>query len=157
MAFLARSGTDAKERSGLHGEHGALEVAAVAGAAQIAVTATYPHARGGDTITIVALPAGAQAPDSALDSPHTLARARREFADQSTAVSAVLTDLAAGDYDLYFRADTAAGPATRWTNLATAAAESAPAPITVAVGRAATREITDTGGMFGGAGTVIGL
>lgn len=157
MAFLARSGTDAKERSGLHGEYGALEVAAVGGAAQIAVTVTYPHARSGDTVALVALPAGADAPDSALDSPHTRARARCEFTGEDTAAAAALTDLPAGDYDLYYRAVTAAGPATDWTNLATAAAESAPAPITVAVGRAATHGITETSGMFGGAGTVIDL
>lgn len=157
MAFLARSGTDAKERSGLHGDHGALEVVAVGGAAQIAVTVTYPHARAGDTVTLVALPGGAEAPDAALSSPHILARTRCEFTGQVTAVTAALSDLAAGDYDLYYRAVTAAGPATRWTNLATEEAESAPAPITVAVGRAMAHEVTDTAGMFGGAGTVVEL
>ncbi|GEM_PF-5188622 len=157
MAFLARSGTDAKERSGLHGEYGALEVAAVGGAAQIAVTVTYPHARSGDTVALAALPAGAAAPDSALASAHIAARTELEFLGEDTAVTAALTDLAAGDYDLYYRAVTAAGPATDWTNLATAAADSAPAPIPVAVGRAATHDITDTAAMFGGAGTVIDL
>lgn len=157
MAFLARSGTDAKERSGLHGEHGALEVAAVGGVAQITVTVTYPHARGGDTVDIVALPAGADAPDAALASAHIRARARLEFAGEDTAAGATLTDLAAGDYDLYYRALTAAGPATDWTNLATAAAESVPAPIGVSVGRAMAHEVTDTAAMWGGAGTVIDL
>lgn len=156
MAFLARSGTDAKERSGLHGEHGALEVGAVGGPTGVTVTFGYPHARPGDRLEAVVVAAGDPPPSPPLHTAEVLAYEQTTFADDQT-VAAIVIDLPSGDYDVYHRCATAAGPATRWTNLPGDRAEDRPAPLTVAVGRAADRPVTDVGGLFGGSGAVIDL